>query len=144
MSTRLVSYKHYVAGWLDSSIHDFLDVLSHSAASTKYALITCIDSNRNPASLRAKSPELKSIASKASVLGTGLLLPTELLVETDSQQQIFFGFDEVWFFPSKRLHPKPESLSLVGPPRLHQERLKKSANGCQRILAPWDLAAAKG
>ena len=27
MSEKIVSYKGYVAGWLDSSIHDFLEVL---------------------------------------------------------------------------------------------------------------------
>src|SRR2546426_80885 len=99
MSSRIVSYKDYVAGWLDSSIHDFLTVLSPSAATTKYALITCLDSNPSPASVCAKSPELKSIASKLQVLGRSLLLPTELLLQTDSHNQIFFGFDELWFFP---------------------------------------------
>src|SRR5260370_37596148 len=84
-STRIVSYKDYVAGWLDSSLHDFLEVLSPNAASTKYALITCLVSNPNPASLCEKSPELKSIASKAQILGGGLLLPTDALLATDAR-----------------------------------------------------------
>jgi hypothetical protein len=139
MSTRIVSYKDYVAGWLDSSIHDFLEVLSPSAASTKYALITCLDSNPSPASLRNKSPELKSIASKLQILGSSLLLPTELLLETDSRNQIFFGFDEVWFFPNKTIQPKPPSVSLVGPARLNQARLNKlgkwmADNSCSLAL----------
>ena len=125
MSTGIVSYKDYVAGWLDSSIHDFLQVLSPNVASTKYALITCLDSNPSPASLRNKSPELKSIANKLQILGSSLLLPTELLLETDSRNQIFFGFDEVWFFPNKSIRPKPPSAVLVGPARLNQERLQK-------------------
>src|SRR2546430_357012 len=105
MSSRILSSKGYVAGWLDTSIHDFLQVLPPRAASTKYALITCLDSNPNPVALRNKSPELKSIAKKLHVLGSGLLLPTELLLETDSDKQIFFGFDEVWFFPTKSIQP---------------------------------------
>lgn len=135
MSEKIVSYKDYVAGWLDNSIHDFLEVLSPSAVGAKYALITCLDSNTNMASLRQKSPELKSIANKLEVVGTGLLLPTKLLLETDSSQRIFFGFDEVWFFPNKSIKPKPPALSLVGPARLSQARLEKvgkwmADNGC--------------
>lgn len=139
MSLKIVSNKDYVAGWLDSSIHDFLEVLSPIAANTKYALITCLDSNPNPASLRINSPELKSISPKLQVLGSGLLLPTELLLETESRNQIFFGVDEVWFFPSKNIQPKPASVSIVGPGRLNQARFKKlgkwmAENSCSLAL----------
>jgi hypothetical protein len=139
MSGRIVSHKDYVAGWLDSSIHEFLEVLSPRAASAKYALITCLDSNPNPASLRTTSPELKLIGSKLEILGTGLLLPTKLLLETDLSQRIFFGFDEVWFFPNKSVQPKPPSAFLVGPARLSQARLEKlgkwlADNACSLAL----------
>jgi hypothetical protein len=122
MNAKIVSYKGYVAGWLDNSIHDFLQVLSANEPGTKYALITCIDSNPNPASLRSKSPELKPFAKKMDIVGTGLLLPTEVLLESD---RIFFGFDEVWFFPTKNIQPKPPTVSIVGPSRLNQPRLKQ-------------------
>ena len=139
MSARIVAYKDYVAGWLDSSIHDFVEVLSPPASSVKYALITCLDSNPNPASLRDRSPELKSIAKKMEVLGTGLILSAKLLLETDSSKQIFFGFDEVWFFPNKTIQPKPPSVSLIGPARLNQARLEKvgkwmADNACSLAL----------
>jgi hypothetical protein len=139
MSVNIVSYKEYVAGWLDSTIHDFLEVLSPRVASTKFALITCLDSNLNPASLRDKSPELKSISNKLQILGSGLLLPTELLLDTDSRNRIFFGFDEVWFFPNKSIQSKPPSASVVGPARLNQARFKKlgkwmSENSCSLAL----------
>ena len=58
MSLKTVSYKDYVAGRLDSSIHDFLEGFSPNAASTKYALITCLDSNFEPGFDGPKSPEL--------------------------------------------------------------------------------------
>jgi hypothetical protein len=139
MSAKIVSYEDYVAGWLDSSIHDFLEVLPPKAASTKYALITCLDSNPNSASLRNKSPELKSIARRLQVLGSGLLLPTELLLEIDSRNPIFFGFDEVWFFPNNSIKPKPEPASIVGPARLNQTTFDKlgtwmSDNSCSMAL----------
>jgi hypothetical protein len=138
MSEKIVSYKDHVAGWLDRSIHDFLEVLLPSA-DAKYALITCLDSNPNPASLRDKSPELKSIAHKMDIVGTGLFLSTKLLLESDSSQRIFFGFDEVWFFPNKSIQPKPPPVSLVGPARLNQARLEKlgkwmADNACSLAL----------
>ncbi len=139
MSARIVAYKDYVAGWLDSTIHDFLEMLAPTAGSTKYALITCLDSNSHPAALLDKSPELRPIASKVETLGTGLLLPTELLLEADAESRIFFGFDEVWFFPHRSIRPKPLSLSLVGPARLDQARLRKlgkwmTDNSCSLAL----------
>jgi len=144
MSVKIVSYKDYVAGWLDSSIHDFLDVLSPSAASIKYALITCLDSNPNPASLRNKSPELESIANKMRILGNGLLLPTELLFETDSRNRIFFGFDEVWFFPTKNVQAKPATVSLVGPARLNQARFNKLGKWMSNNDCPLALGDGEG
>ncbi|HEV3341002.1 MAG TPA: hypothetical protein VG125_11615 [Pirellulales bacterium] len=139
MTTKIVSYKDYVAGWLDTSIHEFLQALPPSAVSARFALITCLDSHPEPASLVNKSPELKSIANKLETLGTGLLLPTKLLLQTDSASRLFFGFDEVWFFPNKSIRPKPANLSIVGPARLSQERLKKlgkwmSDNSCSMAL----------
>lgn len=135
MNEKLVSYKKYVAGWLDTSMHDFLSVLPPNRESTRYALITCLDSHRKPASLRRKSPELRPITKHLHVVGNALFLATELLVETELRSQIFFGFDEVWFFPGEDIEPKPDSEWLVGPPRLNQSRLKKlgdwmSNNSC--------------
>jgi hypothetical protein len=125
MSAKIVSYKDYVAGWLDSSIHDFLTVLSPSAASSRFALITCLDSNPAPAALLDKSPELKPLRRHAQVLQEGLLLPTATLLRIDARSQVFFGFDEIWFFPSRNIAPKPVGASLVGPGRLSQDRVRK-------------------
>jgi hypothetical protein len=144
MSTEIVSYKDYVAGWLDSSIHDFLEVLSPGNAAAKYALITCLDSNAAPASLRKKSPELKLLASKARTLGTGLLLPTELLLQANSQSRILFGFDEIWFFPSNNIEAKAESPSLVGPGRLDQEKLNKLGGWMSRCSCSLALGDGEG
>jgi hypothetical protein len=136
---KLVTYKNYVAGWLDTSIHDILEVLSASAASTKYALITCLDSNPHPATMIDKSPELQSLRESVEVRGAGLLLRTDDLLEAERRRPIFFGFDEVLFFPNKRMRPKPASLSLVGPARPSQARINKigkwmTANFCAMAL----------
>lgn len=129
MSARTVTYQDYVAGWLDCSMHDFLQALSPSAASIKYALITCLDSDPHPASLLDKSRELRPIADKLRRLGRGLLIPTEALVGTGRGGQILFGFDEVWFLPAKGIQPPSPSVSLVGPARLNQARLDR--------IGPW-------
>src|SRR5487761_721097 len=119
--SNLVFYRDYVAGWLDSSIRDFMETFPASP-SAKYALITCLDSDRQPASLCERSPELKGLARTARAVGSGLLLPTEVLT-AESRSTIFFGFDELWFFPTDAVEPKPDSAWLVGPTRIDQSRL---------------------
>jgi len=131
----MISYRNYVAGWLDSSIHDFFGAFPRKFSSLEFALITCVDSNPDPASLLETSPALKSLATEARPLGRGLLVPTRRLLEIEAGDQIFFGFDEVWFFPGSVVEPKPESVCLVGPARPDQRALDRiggwmSANDC--------------
>jgi hypothetical protein len=135
----MVQYKNYVAGWLDSSIHDFLGSFPPRSTSTMYALITCLDSNFDPRALLDTSPELKSLSGNATPLGKGILLPTKRLLEANAREQCFFGFDEIWFFPSERIEPKPDSAGLVGPARVDQKRLDElgrwlSGNSCSLAL----------
>lgn len=136
----MVSYEGYVAGWLNSSVHDFLAALFPSPAKAlRYALITCLDSNPHPASLLDSSPELKSLAAGAKTLGTALLLPTGLLMERGAAHRYFYGFDEIWFFPGEPTQAKPASASLVGPARVDQSRLDAlgkwmSHNACSLAL----------
>lgn len=127
--TQLLHYKDYVAGWLDSSVHDSLEVLLGGSASTAFALITCLDSNLDPKSLLAGNAGLQSALKRAKPLGKGLLLPSRLLLDAALRDQLFFGFDEVWFFPSDRVAPKPESAWIVGPKRVDQTKLDR--------LGPW-------
>ncbi len=135
----MVHYKEYVAGWLDSSIHAFLAEFPPRSSSTVYALITCLDSNNEPRALLNTSPELRAVADVAKPLGKGILLPTKQLLAMATRTQLFFGFDEVWFFPSNDIEPKPDSASLVGPARLDQQRLEQLgawmvANSCAMAL----------
>src|SRR6266511_1765550 len=149
----MMKYKNYVAGWLDSSIHDFLAVFPPRSASAKYALITCLDSNPEPRSLLDRSPELKALAPDATTIGKGVLLPTRLLLQADSETQIFFGFDEVWFFPTDDIQPKPELARLVGPARIDEKRVGKLArwmteNSCSLAMGDGEglnfLVTARG
>ena len=109
----MVNYQDYVAGWLDSSVLDFLQVFPANSESMKYALITCLDSDLQPMSLLKKSPAFSFITTNAQPLGKALVVPTRSLLKTDFNQ-VFFGFDEIWFFPSEEIEPKPSSAWLVG------------------------------
>ena len=126
---KILHYRDYVAGWFDTSIHDFLEALPRNSRASAFALITCLDSDLNPKSLLKKSQQLKAVMRDAKPLKNSLLLPTKLLHESGFRDQVFFGFDEVWFFPSDKIDPKPESAWIVGPKRIDQTKLDG--------LGPW-------
>jgi hypothetical protein len=139
----MVHYHDYVAGWLDGSIHDLLPRLPGTARSTRFALITCLDSDLAPGSLLRKSPALRPIADAARVVKKGILVPTARLLEADIENQVFFGFDEVWFFPDDDIKPRPDSAWLVGPNRIDRGKLDKlgswmTDNGCSLALGDGD------
>ena len=136
---QLVTHEGYVAGWLDSSVRDFVCALPRVSNQLKYALITCLDSNTDLASLVNRSPELKSVVRHWEVVGKGLLLPADLILQAGLCGKLFFGFDEAWFLPSKRIEPIPDAAALVGPGRIDHPKLKKlsrwmSANSCSLAL----------
>ncbi len=131
----MVQYNDYVAGWLDASIADFLKLLPPSAEDLHYALITCVDSNPDPRSMLGASPELQVLAADARSCGNGLLVPGRLLLDQEVCTRLFFGFDEVWFFPDDNIAPKPPAAWLAGPARIDQSALDAlgqwlSANSC--------------
>lgn len=117
---KLVSHEDCVAGWLDGSIHGFLEFVAPTSMA-QYALVTCLGNDQAPALLLEKDKVLEPLRPQAQIIGNGFLVPTNLLLEADVWQQIFTGFDEVFFFPTKFIgRPKPESASLVGPGRVTQ------------------------
>jgi len=143
MKTGMLHYKAYVAGWLDSSIDDFLERFPGTSRSAAFALITCLDSNLNPGSLLENSSELKAALIGVKPLGTGLLVPSKLLQDSSIRNLLFFGFDEIWFFPSNQIDPKPEQAWIVGPDRIDQTKLDKlgrwmTDNSCSLALGDGD------
>ncbi len=135
----MIEFKGYVAGWLDGSIHEFIEAFPANTQSAKYALITCLDSNPKPSTLLHTSKQLRPIASQLSQLGCGLLLPTITLIQANLLHRFFFGFDEVCFFPTDNIEPKPDSTSVVGPRKIEQDQLDRlgdwmSRNGCSLAL----------
>jgi hypothetical protein len=137
------NYNEYVAGWLDSSIHDFLVDFPRNARSASFALITCLDSDMNPKSLLEKSPELRAVLNGVKTVKNGLLVPSTRLQEAKFRDTVFLGFDEIWFFSSDAIEPKPESVSIVGPNRIGERKLDQlvgwmTKNGCSMALGDGD------
>ena len=93
--------RDFAAGWLDSSVNEFLNDFPSAYGRLKYSLITSIDSNTNPASLIDISPELAPLLAEVRPLGQGLLVLTKRLLDQNRGKQIFFGFDEIWFSPRR-------------------------------------------
>ena len=123
----IIHFKDYVAGWMDSSISDFLASFPRTSKQMDFALITSLDSDLHPSKMLDTSPELKSLGKSVKALGSGLLIPTSSILEADVE--VFYGFDEVWFFPHEDITPKPTTGWLVGPNRINQKDLDK--------LGPW-------
>lgn len=117
----MVKYKDYVAGWIAGSIREFLEVFPRNSSRMNYVLISSLDSEVHVSSMLQESEKLKALAAYGRIVGKGLLVPTKRLL--DARDEILFGFDELSFFPTDRVEPKPESASLVGPNRISQEQL---------------------
>lgn len=110
--------KDYSAVWVDSTIHDFLVDIEMPPTSMKYALITCLDSCTDVRSMAHKSPDLSALGSQIQFVGKGALVSTRRLLTAERKQRIFFGFDEVWFFPQPPVKPKSNRICLTGPTEL--------------------------
>lgn len=110
----MINGSEYVAGWLDSSIHHFLRDVAVPPPSMAYALMTCLDSSQDVPALLKTSAALKNL-EHAKTIGKGLLVKTSQLLSAERRQRLFFGFDEVWFFPHASISVKPKSVLLHGP-----------------------------
>jgi hypothetical protein len=68
----------------------------------------------------AKHVDLQRAMTGAKPMGTGLLLPSRRLQDADLRDLVLFGYDGIWFFPSDKITPKPDSAWIVGPKRVDQ------------------------
>jgi hypothetical protein len=119
------------AGWVDSSIHDFLLEIDEPSAAMAYALITCLDSSFDVGSIVSKSPQMSVLKAQGKVVGKGLLLTTRRLVALERKQRMFFGFDEIWFFHDAQVAPKPKKVVISGPNRISSKTIEQAAEWLQ-------------
>jgi hypothetical protein len=106
---------------MDTSIHDFLSQIEEPTSDMAYALVTCLDSSSDVASLSENSPLLKEFKNQGKFVGKGVLLTIRRLLALERRQRIFFGFDEVWFFSQALVCPKPENVMITGPGKIPSE-----------------------
>lgn len=121
----MLHFNGYVAGWLNSTISDFLGELSSDVGPAKHALITCLDSNPCPALLLTDNADLRAAMDGATTLDKCLLVPLKRLREAALRDQLFYGFDEIWFFSTDAIKPKPPTASIVGPNRIDREAIEE-------------------
>jgi hypothetical protein len=120
----MVSNKNYIAGWLYGSIHELVKLFRPTSDDMAYALITSLDSDVAPGRLLSSSPDWASLMPTAKAVGEFIIVETKDLVRAEHQAPIFFGFDEVWFFPNDTIELKPISPWIVGPARIDDGKLK--------------------
>ncbi len=127
--SRVVPYK---SAWVDITVHDFLSEIDAPPTSMAYALVTCLDSSVDVAALVRHSDRNSPLACHGKTIGKGVLLRTSRLLSIERKTRLFFGFDEVWFFPQPVLRPKPDKLFIVGPHRLPPQLPKPLLNWMQK------------
>jgi len=108
-------HNEYLAGWVDITIHEFLGEIGRPSPVMAYTLVTHLDSNPDVFSVTERFPELGKLRALDRPIGSAALLDTRELLAAIRQKRIFFGFDEVWFFPGKDITPIPDDFSIVRP-----------------------------
>lgn len=121
----MLDFNGYVAGWLNGTISDFLSEFPRGFEAVKYVLITCLDSDPAPALMLKNNTELGAAIGGATAVQNGLLVPYKSLQKASLRDQLFAGFDEIWFFPSDDVKPKPRTASIVGPHRIDRATIEE-------------------
>jgi hypothetical protein len=134
----------YFAGWIDTTIHDFLCSMGPSSLGSQYAFITCVDSSPDMASLLTKSKHLKALARRAEIHMGGLLVPTGYLRMREMDTQMFYGFDEIWFCRRRPTSRKPKTISITGPARITGRAMPKIAAWMQENTVSLGLGDGTG
>lgn len=115
------------AAWIDTSIHDFLLGIDDPPASMAYALITCLDSTFDVASVVRGNPGFAAVNEHGTKTGKGIVISTRRLIAIEARTRMFYGFDEIWFAPKSNLPARPQNLTLVGPERISAEMARRAA-----------------
>jgi hypothetical protein len=118
----MAGHSDYMTGWINSSVHDFLEEIDQPTSSMRYALITYIDSSPNTASIFKNMIALKG---KSKAVGQSALVSTRHLLAAQRQHRIFFGFDEVWFFPNSDIKSKPQGFVITGPYSIDSQQIDR-------------------
>ncbi|HVA47777.1 MAG TPA: hypothetical protein VNH11_15520 [Pirellulales bacterium] len=116
----------YTAGWIGTTIHNFLSDLEPATA-IAYALITCLDSSVDLAPVVERNAALRELRKRGELhlLGKGFFLKTRGLLKLNRESRLFFGFDELWLCSRAPVAPKPDDLFITGPDRISDQALDR-------------------
>lgn len=98
----------FVKGWVDCSIHQFLQGIDRIPERMTWTIISCLDSCPDVVSLVQHSRHLGKIQDHCQPLGQAIVVKTQTLLDLNRHDRIFFGFDEVWFMGQPD-HPQPQN-----------------------------------
>jgi hypothetical protein len=134
----------FTAGWIDTTIHDFFAEIEAPPSTMAYTLLTCLDSSFDLRTVMEKSQALQSLKGSCKIIGHGALVPTRQLLKAERRNRIFFGFDEVWFFPRPPVRPKPQELVITGPNRITADLLAHVSKWMQKTGCSLGLGDGTG
>lgn len=99
----------FVSGWVDCSIHPFLQGIDRLPSRMKWTIISCLDSCPDVCSLVQKSQHLSKLKGGYKPLGQAIVVKTQTLLQVNRRDRIFFGSDEIWFMaqPAPRCDQNP-------------------------------------
>ena len=113
-----------MTGWISSNVGQFLAQFEGAPPeSMHWALLTCLDSNTNPAALAQSDHPIGAVLGQGQQLGKGLVFTTKKLLRLEQETPLFFGFDEIWFFHHPPIEPKPDTWWIVGPQAIDAARV---------------------
>lgn len=101
-------------GWLDASIGTVFAEREEMIRPFAWLLITSLDSTNDLTRVPVAGDVVRRHPT-AHFLGGGLAIQRRDLQSILSDQRLFFGFDEVWFFESEPMERKPDDVAIVAP-----------------------------
>lgn len=105
---------NYYYGWIDSGIPEILDILQDDLPRNSYMMITELDSDRKPADGFVYKKLMQNAGLQIEKISRAFSLPVQNISNLqDSFDNLFPGFDEVWFFTGPELSVPPMEISIV-------------------------------
>ena len=108
-------------GWNgDRAVAETLQRCAGFVATWPWVLVTSVDSEPDVASMRWASEVRKQFFDVVRNVDGALLLPGHVAIEVIDQEELLFGFDELWFCETAPSSRPAAADYLVAPRRLHE------------------------
>ena len=94
---------------------DYVRAHSEVIRTTPWAMIVCLDSSYDMTAFPSDEPIFQFRRQEVLMVEGAVAFSGVHLLELLDRFEVFFGFDEVWFFSERPVHAVPGELSLQGP-----------------------------